>query len=770
MIFKKPFMRTTILMAAFLLITGTAGSAFAQQRIGTKELELLKKNAKANPLLVDADADFKENTSSQWPDESGVILCQKTSFDFDKKGLSVGKRIGRNLWGALFALPTMGSSIYLANARNDTRMLVEETERRKILLRDKFAVEQYAILYFRLFMDSDAFEARVIKSDGTVQSLDLSEAIELADPTSTPGIFRGYTDERFSSSYRPDYYKIAVPDLLEGDIIEYAFRHLNTRSFSHNPNYKEFDPVYYLCNRELPVARQALEIITQDQNYYLGYKNLKGAPDFSVSQESGRKVYKWVDQSRDKRTDTRFVNEYLEMPSLKFQVIYARNTGKNFIWIPDDASSKTDITQEDFAEKARQMWFAPAKIQESGEYTRGLPAPLKSTVDELYRLLRKRGAYDGSEKDYVNKAYYSIRSLTMYNGWNDYGFAKVFSSLLTRRGIEHQLIATTVNSRTAIDKISFNQELAWVVKYKDTYYVNPDDHLNPDEMPAYLAGNRAVQFSSKESDLKMDNIDLPIADTSVNTYKILLAVALNEDKSGFVIKKEAEAAGLVKLRAIDELLALTPYMEQDYRNYGGDGPWDVLSATEQEKMIEKFQEAKTKWKKEKPDFMKELAESLYGHKVNDYKSFRIVNDGRNLKKPGIRYVEEFELSEMTAHAGEDLVISLPALMGQQQKVEKKERNRQLPVDIGYPAKYHWKIVMAIPEGYVVKGLENLSKVVENEAGSLVTAGTIENNQVHLSITKKYNLRHLKPTQWAQLLELLDASYALSETKLILARP
>ncbi|MCG7859638.1 DUF3857 domain-containing protein, partial [Flavihumibacter sediminis] len=109
-----------------------------------------------------------------------------------------------NLWGALLAVPTMGSSIYWANARNDTRMLVEETERRKILLRDKFAVEQYAVLYFRLFMDSDAFEARVIKSDGTVQPLDLSEAIELADPTSTPGIFRGYTDARFSSTYRPD--------------------------------------------------------------------------------------------------------------------------------------------------------------------------------------------------------------------------------------------------------------------------------------------------------------------------------------------------------------------------------------------------------------------------------------------------------------------------------------------------------------------------------------------------------------------------------------
>ena len=86
-------------------------------------------------MLSDADADFKTASgAAKWSNESAVILCQKTSFDFDKKGLSAGKRIGRNIWGVLFAVPTLGTSLLLANAANDTKILVEETERKKILL------------------------------------------------------------------------------------------------------------------------------------------------------------------------------------------------------------------------------------------------------------------------------------------------------------------------------------------------------------------------------------------------------------------------------------------------------------------------------------------------------------------------------------------------------------------------------------------------------------------------------------------------------------
>ncbi|MDB5252351.1 MAG: hypothetical protein JWP27_1520, partial [Flaviaesturariibacter sp.] len=151
-----------------LVITG-----HAQDRISKSELTLFNKNLEAHPLLVDDDADFKGSVAmpGKWKDESAVVLCQKTTFDFDKKGLSVGRRVGRNLVGLLFALPTFGMSMISANMRNDTKILVEETERRKILLRDKYALELYSVLYFRLSTDGDAFNARVHKADGSTQKI-----------------------------------------------------------------------------------------------------------------------------------------------------------------------------------------------------------------------------------------------------------------------------------------------------------------------------------------------------------------------------------------------------------------------------------------------------------------------------------------------------------------------------------------------------------------------------------------------------------------------
>ena len=38
----------------------------------------------------------------------------------------------------------------MANAYNKNQILVQETERRKILLRDNYAIEQYSVIYFRL--------------------------------------------------------------------------------------------------------------------------------------------------------------------------------------------------------------------------------------------------------------------------------------------------------------------------------------------------------------------------------------------------------------------------------------------------------------------------------------------------------------------------------------------------------------------------------------------------------------------------------------------
>jgi hypothetical protein len=251
--------------------------------------------------------------------------------------------------------------------------------------------------------------------------------------------------------------------------------------------------------------------------------------------------------------------------------------------------------------------------------------------------------------------------------------------------------------------------------------------------------------------------------------KSLVKVSLDVSKATFIVNKESEASGLVKQGMIDEVLALTPFLETDFRNYDGVSMWDGLSATDEEKATMEFNDQKKEWKEEKPKVMKSLAESEYGHTVEKYDAFRLVQDGRNAKKRGLRYTESFILSEMTSQAGSDLIISLPVLMGEQSRIKKEERQRTLPIDIQYPRSLQWKIICQVPAGYTPRGLENLNKTISNEAGSFVSTTTVENNAIHLAIKKTFRSRHLNVNDWNKLLELLDASFNFSESKIILVK-
>ncbi len=742
----------------------------AQQRISKKELDLLNKNLSASPLLLD-DPDFLENRNpnSKWNEESAIILCQKTSFDFDQKGLSAGRRIGRNIWGLVFALPSLGQSILWANWNNDTRMLIEEKERLKLILQDKYALDQFSVLYFRLSTEGDAFAARVIKKDGSIQKLDLGEAIKIDDIKTVPSLFTSYTDEKFTSIYRPDYFKIAVSNVEEGDIIEYEFININTRRYAFNPQYKEFHPIYYLCNRPLPIVKQSIEVATKDDKYHLSYKSLKGAPEFTESSSGGKKIYKWTDNNRDRLTDTRYVNQYLQLPSVKFQMVYARNGSKDLIWFDSNADKNQDITEAMLEEKAKAFWFRSQNLQSTGDYAAGLSSDIGSTVKSMYKECKKKGFNNLSDDEYIRKIYYYIRSKTLYSNWSDYAFAKVFSGLLNEKKIDHDIVVSASNQRTGLNTVAFAPELSWSIRYKNRFYVNPDEHLNPEEIPGHLAGNASIQFNSNNEKRKMASEPLPASDTLVNSLVSAISVSMDPANPGVLVDKTVEATGLVKSDLIDDILLQTPFMENDFRNYDGSGMWEGLSEKDEEKARADFMQQKKEWKEEKPKMMKAFAQRTYSMEVAKYNNFRLIQDGRNHKKGSLKYSESFILNDMQAKAGDDIIIALPVLVGRQPKIKKEEHVRSLPVDVGYPYTLRWNIQFVIPAGYTVKGVEGLNKMIANETGAFTSTAKIENNTLLLLVTKVYRQKNMEAVQWPLIEEILNTAYSFSQGKIILKK-
>ncbi len=719
-----------------LALIGTS-ETYSQQRISKKQLQRFQKNLETYPLLSAEDADFKGNNNpAQWAGESAVLLSLKTSFNFDWQG-------------------------------------VNEAERRKILLNDQFAIEQYSVLYFRLFGEGDVFAARVIKKDGTLIPVDLAEAISVENVKQVPAIFKAYTDALLPSSSRLVYFKIVVPDLEEGDIIEYEFRNFNN-VFNHNLEsnfnsvFMEFDPLYYLCNRELPVVKQVIEVILKHEKFFMGYKSFKGAPAFVETTNEKSKTFRWEDIAREKLTDTRYVNEYMELPSIKFQVIFAARKNADFVWFIDLKDMKKDMDIEEFGEKAKAFWFDIEKKKKTA-YSSGRWEDVNYESGVIFQSLIRKGLKDVSPDEYVKKVYYLLRTHTVAGNWNDYRFTKMFSNLLERRKIEHQIVMSALNTKSRTGAILFTEELTWLIKYGDKYYSNPGKHYNPEELHGSLIGNEAVVFHYKDEKIKAVSEILPSTDTLDNTLLTQINAHLDEAKVNMVLEKSVEAKGHVKEDVIEDVLTMTPYMEVDYLNSNGKGSVEGVGITETKAAIEKRDNQKNEWKAKKLVMMKELAGNEYDYRVEKYDSFALLEDGRSFNKRNLKYYERFVLADMTMPAGKDLVVPITGLMGLQPRVQKEERNRVFPVDVRYPRALNWKITFAIPAGYVVKGLENLQKKIENACGSFISTAFVEGNTLHVYAKKIYAGHRFETTQWPQMLAILDAAYEISQAKIILKK-
>lgn len=738
-----------------LILTMTV---YSQRRITKDELSFLDKKVKELNLLQE-DSDFKNASVNdpKWEDESAIILSQKTIFTFDKEGASAGRMVKRNLLGILFAPVTLGASVALANSNTGSEIQIIERERRKILLRDNYAVDQYSIMYFRL-NSGDAFAARVIKKNGPIQPINPADAIAENNIDEIPSIYTCYTDPTGSRNYDPRYFKIPIENLEPGDIIEYELLHYNTQSFYSNLDYKEFEPIYYSCSRELPVVKQSIEVVSENDNYYLSHKSLRGAPEFTNEFRGSNKVFRWADDTyRVKSNSISYVNAYREMPAIKFQVLYARNNSKQYLWFNSPEDMKKDLSIDDLASHAKTFWYDPEKLGSTGSYFSYKAT--RETSDDIYKWLKKHDVTKASDDEYVQKTYYLLRAYTVNQGWNDYKFAKIFSALLDEKELEHDIVVTPYNTRTNIANLAFSNELAWAVKYNKKFYINPESHFNPGEIPVYLTGNVCVRFpyNDQKASYKTDTLTKYTYNQSTLTETIKATLEPN-GKSDLTVESLTTASGLVKDNVIDEALAYYPYLEKDYQNYDG----EATNASS------KYEETKKEWReKDKPEYMKSRVEQDLNFEVEKYDLFQLVNDGRSFKKQNLEYKEKYTLSRVTSFAGNDILIGLPSLIGSQTQISKKEQgSRQYDIDLKNARSFNWHIEMPVPAGYTTAGFENITFNVDNKYASFISSGKVENGKVIIDAVKTYKVSKMVANDWQMLVEMLNAAHNFSQSKIV----
>ena len=715
-------MKQFLFATAFFLVSGLAMAQEEEDTFSPSRLESIAKNMRM--VWDDGDADFSVSAvPEKWKEESGVILAQKTRFSFDKDA---------------------------------NKLAVYEITRRRIKLHDADAVNTYSTVYFRIGSANDGAGIRIIKGDGRQVDVSLRNAVYVEDNDNVPATFAPYIGKASTlydkSRSRVMFYKVAVPDLDPGDIIDYGTIFYDDNTVK-KMNFIEFDPIYFVCTREYPVLSQKFEIDT-DNNSFVNSKSTMGAPPFKESGNSNAE-YTWEDRNREKLSDTRWVNSLVELPMVKFQIVFSRSENRSDLFIGDRGELKQNISPAELAKKMNNL------------YNR-LDGSMYYTMAKSY--LKQINATDLRDEDFIQKAYYILRHMAHYrgNGFSSELFASCLTQCLDLKKIPYELVVTSPNNITRPENIIFRSEPEWMVKVKDKFIFNATIFSNPyDFREEYL--NTPAYIISLGRNPTATAITLPGSRPEDNVTTNTITAGMDTATRNMQVTHQKAVTGLSKKFYNVQALVHTTALDDDHRSYGGE---DDVRASMKGAMLESYEEKLRERKKEdktrKLEYMKNAFEDDYNN-ISSYTEFTLNSDGRTWRKQELNYTNRFELSDMVKIAGDNLLVNVPGLIGEQLFITQDERKREVDAFMGFPRSLRNIINFSIPPGYKVVGVQNLNMNIDNEAGTFAVQATVEGSNLNILVKKIYKHAIIKKENWTPFLEMLDAAFNFSQKRVLLKK-
>lgn len=723
--------KTRIGFAALLTVIFISLSPclLAQSYIDEDFLDNLDNNARF--MLKEPAAAFTEtNTPAKWDKESAVVIGFSRNIVFDRKSS-----------GGFFT-------------RRERSLYFFEKIRLRIKLNDNNSVRAFSEIYFRYGSKEDGFIARIIKPGDTATTIDLKSAVAVERGTDIPEYFHSFFDQVAGSGYQ--YYKVPVGNLEPGDILEYVTTTKSKLDVTGS-GYVEFSPIYEVCSKMYPVMHNEIAIETDDKSFFKSL-SLNGAPTFKKESASeGFFRYVFVDKNRDTEKDVNFISPFIQYPLVKFQVIYSNNDQAKGALIGTKGELKSNFSREELARKAWEDYEMVGRTSFMGTM-----ATIQNFVDICYGELQKLGAKTWSEQEYINNAYYQLRNKILFQReyLSDKKFAYIFSALLSKRDIKSELLITTANNIGQLKDILFEDEIRYVVKIDNKLYFNVTDHSNPGELEETLLNNEAYIIyapAKKGGQQEIKPFTLPGAAPLDNSVVFNFTAELTSDMKGLRLARTSYYKGIQKSKNIVSSLRYTPYMIDDYKNYGGNNPTEKMKSKEIEDYEKSVKTLTDEFKKQKPEYVKESLESEFGQEVTNAR-FSLLTDGRSQKKSVLSYKEEFELPDFVRKAGKKYLVNLTGLVGSQLQIKKEERSRKYDIDVRYARTFTWNIQFKIPAGYKAEGLTELNKMIDNETGAFKLIAKEENGVVIIDIQKMYKMKSFPATKWNDMLAFIDAAY------------
>ena len=714
----------------------------------------------------------------KWKEESAVIIGQKSEYLFTR----------------------------LASGRRYTTVVrIREFVHKRIRLQDKNALDKFSTFFYVTMGRDGKAEYQIIKASGKQVNVDMSSAIE--DDSEIPAIYKP-----IYYKLGIKYYKIAIPDLEVGDIIDYTIR--STIDWEMRENGIGFTPFIFSLANNYPTMYQQYRFVMAD-GMKVKFRAFNGAPNLKMDAKAsvfGEKesyvAYYMLDKDREKTVEERWSYELRNTPSIKFRVIMLADNDPESKALGMATVDRTFIDLDDVYKR-----FAGAALYRT------------TTVNTLvayateYIMKKKQDGLLKTEDEVIRECYYCLRKVFLemyYKGpvhselekymtgkklykkvlaqekkdeqkkeereadirINAAVFATALRTALAAQGIQSELYVYMPRRLGAWRDAVFMDELDFVMKVKSkrkNYFLEAFNNFDAFGTPySYLEGTEGYSIAYDEPN-KYYRTPGPVSLFKDNLDRQDYLVSFTDAMDIVKVDRTTSLTGHEKADRIGVANLDRTYLGQDFEKYfnpptpkgkgkgkSGEEVIDIESSTGYN------DPDKAERVKERREMMEKTVKE--GFDLDKYGDFELIDDGRFGDSAMLKYKETFSLKKLVSRAGRNYIFEIGKLIGGQIKLEQSElESRKTDIWLPNARTIENNITLKIPDGYTVEGLDDLNMSVDNESGSFVSTAKVEGDQLIVTTRKLYKKNFDKKEAWPNYIAFLEPAYKFSQLKVVLKK-
>ena len=631
----------------------------------------------------------------------------------------------------------------------------EYTRRVMVKLLDASAVEYYSDFEFdegskaktsssyEYGSDSQAFGVKVHKPDGSVNVVDMTEAFELNS---------GKKGDKTSG------YKITVPGLEVGDVLEYFYHDAESLEFF------SLAPISISFVARYPIMNFAVECAF-DKDLTVEYVTINGAPDFLKKDVFGsRNVASTTLKNIPAFKTDRFTNRVRQLPIVKIRTL---NNTVGFVYRPRTmrvgglyGNLGMDCYLSDVANALKDQKY------DQDNYLFGKAMGTAKSFAKKHPQATRRELVDAAWLSLMYNNCLAI--INKKDSESPMMQAVMFKDMLEKlhiAGNGANIAVINPRSDVALQDISHWSEPDCAVLAGDSLYVFTSfGTYLPGELPSALQGENGACFIGKRENYNqiksIQYIETSTTTPRQNKHETKMTAAFADD--GFEtlnINRRVEASGMFK-----DLIGL-PQSITEYLNSVGQylGEKDA-------KIPKNFDRDEAKAKEVLDDAVNEEAAVFLGLKPQSFDNLNVESYGNLPGQPLVAFSADYKVADVAQDMGDDIILGIGKLFGDNVKIEGDDRIRQIPAFRSLPQQIVRHITFIVPEGYEAdaESLAQLNRNVVNTLGNFYTKAQLNaDGNVELQSMERYNTFFIQPQLWPSYLEISDASANFNEAEIVL---